>query len=102
MLKEGLRLERTTRLGYHALTCRRVLAQMELRNVQSKGSNIKQIKFLINLYFKIFLEDSSDTPEKLNMDTMAFAFGLLIIGLLTGFLLFLFEFSCKKQDACLE
>ena len=57
---------------------------------------------LSNFYFKIFLEDSSDTPEKLNMDTMAFAFGLLIIGLLTGFLLFLFEFSCKKQDACLE
>ena len=36
-LKEGLCIERTTRLGYHALTCRRVLAQMELRNVQSKG-----------------------------------------------------------------
>ena len=75
---------------------------MELRNVQSKSINIKHVEIVYNLVFQIFLEDSSDTPEKLNMDTMAFAFGLLIIGLLTGLLLFLLEFSCKKQDACLE
>ena len=50
----------------------------------------------------MFLEDSRDTPEKLNFDQMAFAFGLLIVGLLIGLFLFLFEFFCKKQDACLE
>ena len=58
--------------------------------------------FYVHMNSQIFLEDSRDTPEKLNIDQMAFAFGLLIIGLITGLFLFLFEFFCKKQDACLE
>ena len=36
--KEGFCIERATQLGYHELACRRILAQMELRNVQSKGT----------------------------------------------------------------
>ena len=45
--------------------------------------------------FQIFLKDGRADPDKLNMNQMAFAFGLLVIGLGSALLMFMFELCSK-------